>query len=471
MLFREAIVNVVGLRFLSENLDLRSPMGKRYLLDSKMMCCDKEIVAELNLVNQVSQVLDFDLDLISKIQNKLMQLRDIRGSVNNLRSNLVLDDVELFEIKMFALVAQEIAELQNERSKIVLEVPDLSQLIQLLDPQNTRIPSFHIYSIYSEELAQVRQELKMAKTENENWDSKIEELFNKAQEIETKVREDLCVRMSAYGNDLVKSLNQLAHLDLLIAKALQSKTWNFCCPEISREKTIYKEMFNPLVKHELLKQNKEYQAVDIQIEKSVCLITGANMAGKTVLLKTLALCQYLFQFGFYVPAKTAQIAIVDQILVSMNDEQSELSGLSSFASEMMTVSGMVDVAKKQNNVLILVDELARTTNPVEGLAIVNAVADIFYRNEVRSVITTHYSGLQACFRKLRVKGLDKDFEEQIITQKNINSYMDYSLVEDQNGEVPHEALRIASLLGINNEIIERAQNQLSVKASNNGIKI
>lgn len=471
MLFREAIVNVVGLRFLSENLDLRSPMGKRYLLDSKMMCCDKEIVTELNLVNQVSQVLDFVPDLISKIQNKLMQLRDIRGSVNNLRSNLVLDDVELFEIKMFALVAQEIAELQNERSKIVLEVPDLSQLIQLLDPQNTRIPSFHIYSIYSEELAKVRQELKMAKTENENWNSKIEELFNKAQEIETKVREDLCVRMSAYGNDLVKSLNQLAHLDLLIAKALQSKTWNFCRPEISREKTIYKEMFNPLVKHELLKQNKEYQAVDIQIEKSVCLITGANMAGKTVLLKTLALCQYLFQFGFYVPARTAKIAIVDQILVSMNDEQSELSGLSSFASEMMTVSGMVDVAKKQNNVLILVDELARTTNPVEGLAIVNAVADIFYRNEVRSVITTHYSGLQACFRKLRVKGLDKDFEEQIITQKNINSYMDYSLVEDQNGEVPHEALRIASLLGINKEIIERAQNQLSVKASNNGIKI
>lgn len=471
MLFREAIVNVVGLRFLSENLDLRSPMGKRYLLDSKMMCCDKEIVTELNLVNQVSQVLDFDPDLISKIQNKLMQLRDIRGSVNNLRSNLVLDDVELFEIKMFALVAQEIAELQNERSKIVLEVPELSQLIQLLDPQNTRIPSFHIYSIYSEELAQVRQELKMAKTENENWDSKIEELFNRAQEIETKVREDLCVRISAYGNDLVKSLNQLAHLDLLIAKALQNKTWNFCRPEISREKTIYMEMFNPLVKHELLKQNKEYQAVDIQIEKSVCLITGANMAGKTVLLKTLALCQYLFQFGFYVPARTAKIAIVDQILVSMNDEQSELSGLSSFASEMMTVSGMVDVAKKQNNVLILVDELARTTNPIEGLAIVNAVADIFYRNKVRSVITTHYSGLQACFRKLRVKGLDKDFEEQIITQKNINSYMDYSLVEDQNGEVPHEALRIASLLGINKEIIERAQNQLSVKASNNGIKI
>ena len=464
-MFREVVAHTSGLQFLMEDLDLRSPMGRRYLLDSKMMCCEKEIAAELTLVDRAVVALESNSDLIAKLQNKLAQLRDIRGSVNNLIGNLVLDDVELFEIKVFSLVVQEIEELQKGGKLNFLAVPDLSQLIRLLDPQNTKIPSFYIYDNYSEELAEARKELKLAKSKNGDSDLDIEVLFSKMQEIEAKVREELCTKISQFGAILANALSQLAHLDLLIAKAVQVSKWNLSKAQISEGKTLYTGMFNPMIKNELANQNKQYQAIDIDLEKSVCLITGANMAGKTVVLKTLALCQYLFQFGFFVPATAAQISIVDKVMISVGDEQSELNGLSSFASEMLNVSHMVKDSQNQNNVLILIDELARTTNPVEGLAIVNAVADIFYQGKIRSVITTHYSGLKSKFRKLRVKGLDKDLGANVITHKNINSYMDYSLVEDLEGEVPHEALRIASLLGIDKEIIERAQNHLDEEAS------
>lgn len=462
-MFRKIVAHTSGLQFLMEDLDLRSPMGRRYLLDSKLMCCKNEIATELNLVDQLVQILDLNSDLIFKIQNKLMHCRDIRGSVNNLLGNLVLDDVELFEIKVFALLAQEIVELQKEEKQSFLEISDLSELIRLLDPQNTKIPSFYIYDNYSEELAEVRKELKLAKGKNGESDVDIEVLFCKAQVIEATVREELCGKLSLHGINLANALNQLAHLDLLIAKAVQTRKWNLSKATVSEGNTAYKGMFNPMIKNELINQNKEYQAIDIELEQSVCCITGANMAGKTVVLKTLALCQYLFQFGFFVPATSAHISIVDEVMMSIGDEQSELNGLSSFASEMLNVSRMVKESKNRNQVLILIDELARTTNPVEGLAIVNAVADIFYERKIRSVITTHYSGLKSKFRKLRVKGLDKDLGANIITHKNINSYMDYSLVEDLEGEVPHEALRIASLLGIDKEIIERAQNQLASK--------
>ncbi len=456
-MFREVVAHTNGLQFLMEDLDLRSPMGRRYLLDSKMMCNEEEIAAELTLVDRTVEAIEVNPNLISKIQNKLAQLRDIRGSVNNLIGNLVLDDVELFEIKVFSLVVQEIEELQKEGKQNILAVPDVSQLIRLLDPQNTKIPSFYIYDNYSLELAEARKELKLAKSKNAD----LEAFFTKMKKIEGIVREELCTKISQYGNDLANALNQLAHLDLLIAKAVQVRKWSLNKAEISKGKNLYTGMFNPMIKNELANQNKEYQAIDIDLEQSVCLITGANMAGKTVVLKTLALCQYLFQFGFFVPAKSAQISIVDKVMISVGDEQSELNGLSSFASEMLNVSHMVKDSKNQNNALILIDELARTTNPVEGLAIVNAVADIFYQGKIKSVITTHYSGLKSKFRKLRVKGLDKDLGANVITHKNINSYMDYSLVEDLEGEVPHEALRIASLLGIDKEIIERAQNHLN----------
>jgi hypothetical protein len=458
-MFREVVAHIKGLQFLLDDLDLRSSMGRRYLLDSKMMRCEKEIAAELNLLDRTLEIGRLNPDLIAKIQNKVAHLRDIRGSVKNLIGNLVLDDVELFEIKLFALLAQEITELQKQENQLVLEIPDLKQVIRLLDPQNTKIPSFYIYDNYSEELAQARKELKLAKRSKD--DSDFEVLFVKMQGIEADVREELCTKISRYANDLEEALKQLAHLDLLIAKAAQAKKWDLSKPNISEKNTVYKGMFNPILKEELAKQNKEYQAIDIDLEQSVCVITGANMAGKTVVLKTLALCQYLFQFGFFIPARSAQISIVDQIMISVGDEQSEANGLSSFASEMLNVSRMVKDSKNQNQVLILIDELARTTNPVEGLAIVNAVADIFYQRKIRSVITTHYSGLQAKFRKLRVKGLDKDLAANRITKKNINTYMDYSLVEDLEGQVPHEALRIASLLGIDKEIIERAQSHLN----------
>ena len=112
------------------------------------------------------------------------------------------------------------------------------------------------------------------------------------------------------------------------------------------------------------------------------------------------------------------------------------------------------------NVLILVDELARTTNPTEGRAIVNAVAEIFNENQTLSIITTHYSGLNQDCRKLRVKGLDQEFKQGEINKNNINDYMDYSLIEDDASKVQHEALRIADILGINKQIIEKANKNL-----------
>lgn len=467
MQFRKAISEIKGLQYLTEKLDFKSPMGKRFLLDTEMLYSEIDLNVEFSLLEQFINLVKADSHTITAIQNELSHLRDIRGTVANLKVNLILDDVELFEIKSFTMHSQRILNLQREAKQEIIKLPNFVDLIKILDPQNSGIPSFYIYDDYSAELAEARKNLKVARSENGGSDNKLEDLFNKAHEIEQKVRENLCKQINSFVDSLGVALKQLAHLDLLIAKALQAVLMNFNRPCLIQGTTKYEGMFNPLIKNELQKENKKYQDIDIEIQKSVCLITGANMAGKTVVLRTLALCQYLCQFGFFVPAASAKISLVNKIMILVGDEQSELNGLSSFASEMITVSKMLQESKNNNNVLILVDELARTTNPVEGLAIVNALADIFYQNKIRSVITTHYSGLNSYFRKLRVKGLDKDFGNKVITQKNINSYMDYSLIEDNTGEVPHEALRIASLLGIDKEIVEGAKNQLNKKTSIN----
>ena len=78
-----------------------------------------------------------------------------------------------------------------------------------------------------------------------------------------------------------------------------------------------------------------------------------------------------------------------------------------------------------------------------------------------TLVTTHYSGLKSDCKRLRVKGLRQDLDKNThITPKNINNYIDYSLVEDTAGDVPQEALRIAEILDFDSEVLASARKFL-----------
>ena len=462
MLLRNIIPLINSLRFMVERLTLQSSLGKRFLLDSTFMIDSKSINNELNLIDSVLDILNSNnKGLINKLQIKLMQIRDINGSVNRISRNMVMDDVELFEIKSFALISKEIYDLQKQSEIEIINIPDLSTIISILDPNKSNIPSFYIYDIYSADLAEIRNQIKIEKAKEKADQHTLNNLHLKSEAIESSVREDLSKQIKEHITELLLAVNNIAHLDLIIAKAILAKEMSLTKPILSDNNWEYIEMFNPQIQDSLSKQKRQFQPVDINLNNSICFITGANMAGKTVILKTLALCQYLAQFGFFVPSQKAKIAIVNKIMISIGDEQSEEQGLSSFASEMLKINDMVAASQNKERVLILIDELARTTNPVEGRAIVNAVANIFLNNKTTSVITTHYSGLSKQCRKLRVKGLDKEIQPGVINKNNINDYIDYRLVEDEAGDVPHEALRIAQMLGINQNIIDGAKSELN----------
>jgi DNA mismatch repair ATPase MutS len=217
-------------------------------------------------------------------------------------------------------------------------------------------------------------------------------------------------------------------------------------------------LFNPLIKSYLVEQNRDFQAIDINLTQEPILITGANMSGKTIVLRTLALSQLMFQFGFYIPAKEASIKPVDEIILSIGDNQSETSGLSSFAIEILNVNEIIKKAKGGKIILALVDELARTTNPDEGKALVSAFVSIMKKFKTDSVITTHYSGILADCRRIRVKGLNSDLKNSPISAKSINDFMDYSLIEVDDDRVPMEAIRISKMLGVDDEFITLAGN-------------
>lgn len=472
MLLRNAITEIKGLHYLVEKLEIQSSLGKRHLLDSEFLVDQNLISTELDLVEGFVQLLNEEKgqELIEQLQVKLMQIRDIKGTINNTKNNRILDEIELFELKSFLLLEDKLRVLLNETPFIGLDFPNLESEIELLDPESRRVPSFYIYDAYSPKLAACRKELKQKKSQLKASIEKeasvliiqteVENLENNAEALEDEIRDRLSIVLSEKSSELEQALNQVAHLDILIAKAIQAQAYDLIKPIFGTENTIYEGIYNPQIKDILKKKTKDFQSIDINLQKSACLITGANMAGKTVVLRTLALCQYLAQFGFFVPAKHAEIQLVEQVMISLGDEQNELSGLSSYASEMVKVNQMIAAVKSGKEVLILIDELARTTNPYEGRAIVSAVIDILNANKVKSVITTHYSKLDVSCQKLRVKGLKRALLKDGVNKNNINDFMDYALIVDESGSVPQEALWIAEILGIDSEIISKAAEVL-----------
>ena len=447
MTFKSALEIDCGLRFMYDTLDIISPCGRKMLLEGEMMTTKREIDFHYRRLNEI-----YDKDC-TKIAHKLMCLKDIHTTLSRLENGAVLDDIELFEVKYLAIVSSEVLALLQEQNIVAVGLPHLRKVVEILDPDGVNIPSFYVYDSYSDELREVRKQIKAIQGNGEELpDDKRQQLavlLQRNADLELEIREMLSGRLREFAGDLSVALRNLSFLDILIAKAGQMKKLGLCFPVVVEDgETFYNGMFNPAVKDALVAKGKEYMPVDIEFEREPVTIIGANMGGKTVVLKSLALNQLLTQFGFGVAAHDCCVNLVDEVALCIGDDQSIEKGISSFAAEMMAINKVVLKIREGRNMLALVDEPARTTNPVEGTALVEGLLDVLGEIKGGFVLTTHYNILNGNVKRYRVKGL----------RDNI---MDYTLEVTHCGDVPHEAVAIAESLGIDPQWIECTKRNLN----------
>ena len=447
MTFKSALEIDCGLRYMYETLEVISPCGRKMLLGSEMMTGKREIDYYYSKLNEI-----YYRDC-TRIANKLMCLKDIQNTLSRLSEGAVLDDIELFEVKYLAIVSSEVLLLLEELRIKSVRLPVLEEVVKILDPDGLNIPSFYVYDTYHPELKEIRRQMRLLQGAGEELPKEKREelavLLQRNADIELEVRCGLSQTLRKFAADLTLSLRNLSFLDILIAKAEQMKRLGLCFPAVTEDgETFYNGMFNPAVKVAVEQQGREYVPVDISFEREPVTIIGANMGGKSVVLKSLALNQLLTQFGFGVAAHDCCVNLVEEVALCIGDEQSIVKGVSSFAGEILAIDAVIRKIRAERSLLALIDEPARTTNPVEGTALVEGLLEVIGKVRGGFVLTTHYNIGNESVKRYRVKGLR-------------DGVMDYTLEVTQCGDVPHEAIAIAENLGIDPKWIECTKRNLN----------
>lgn len=301
----------------------------------------------------------------------------------------------------------------------------------------------------------------------------MEDLNEKIETEEDRITEILSRKIAGYKEVLLKNCDIMGEFELALAKGIFAIKRKLVKPEIVQEHIIEFENGRNLQVEEILnKKGKEYCPISIRLEDGVTCITGANMGGKTISLKLSGQMAILAQYGFFVPAEKAKIGLSNYMQILIGDSQSVERGLSSFGSEMEELKEIFDHSKDRS--IILIDEIASGTNPIEGLALTKAVVDYLITKPYITLITTHFETVseKKGVINMQVRGLaDVDFallDREIKYAKRrdriniIAKYMDYRLFKvEETGTVPKDALNIAKMLGISTEIINGAKKYIN----------
>lgn len=439
--FKDIIKEFSHLRFVADSIVFCTSLGRERLLNSTLITQREPLEAEYEKIEELKN------KELREVKTILTQFRDIRGTISSLANHHVMNEIDLFELKYFSYHVN-LLHKQN-----IVKIEHLNDIFTILDPNYSAVVNFYIYDTYDNELALLRK-----KEQNE-------ENYLAICRREEVVRERLSVELYPFAERLKRVIERVAEIDLLIAKSDFHAKNKLVKPVLSEKygETKYKGIFNLY----LMSIVENYQKIDIDLIPSPTLITGANMSGKTMLLKTVALAQYMVQFGLYAPAAYCEISLVDEIFLSVGDSQKEEEGLSSYAAEILKVSHIIDKTDEKGRYLVLLDELARTTSPREGAAIVDSVTSLLKERGVMSLITTHYSSLQAGARCLRVNGFAEERISGKLTKDNISQFIDYSLAEvSSKNEQNSEAIRIAEILGVNNKLINKTKEFICTKRAN-----
>jgi DNA mismatch repair protein MutS2 len=272
--------------------------------------------------------------------------------------------------------------------------------------------------------------------------------------------------VAAEAEAIEQTVEALAHLDLIFARAKYAETIKATMPEVvafeksgagSGKQSSSAHPGSTIDLHQArhpLLDPKSVVPIDVQLgdDAFIIVITGPNTGGKTVSLKTVGLLALMAQCGMHLPvAEGSRLSVFDLICADIGDEQSIEQSLSTFSSHMTHIIHMLETVDDRS--LVLLDELGAGTDPVEGAALAQSLLTHLLQRKVTTLSTTHYAELKMyAYETPGVINASVEFDVETLAP---TYHLSIGLPGQSN------AFAIAERLGLPSPIVRRARSLIS----------
>ncbi len=289
--------------------------------------------------------------------------------------------------------------------------------------------------------------------ELKEFESKVLGAQERRLELEYQLFTDIRKKLAAESSRLLQSAQLLAKIDFLVCLSEVAQINRYRMPTVNDDEKIdIKEGRHPVIERSI--PSGKFVPNDVfldQTSEEVLIITGPNMAGKSTILRQTALIVLMAQMGSFVPAKSADIGVVDRIFTRVGAMDDLRRGQSTFMVEMNETANILNNATEKS--LVILDEIGRGTSTFDGLSIAWAVAeDLVKKNNkgVKTLFATHYHELTDLAKtEDRVKNYS-------IAVREWNDTIIFLHKLIKGGTNRSYGIQVAALAGVPDRVVQRA---------------
>ncbi|MGH7885580.1 MAG: DNA mismatch repair protein MutS, partial [Thermodesulfobacteriota bacterium] len=305
--------------------------------------------------------------------------------------------------------------------------------------------------------------------ELKEYEEKISTAEEKIVKIEAELFEYIRNKVSLESERVRASSGVIAEIDVLCSLAEIAERYDYVKPELTSDSEInLKDSRHPVI--ERIDFERSFVPNDVSLdtdENQFIVITGPNMAGKSTLIRQVALLVLMAQTGSFVPAKSAKIGIFDRIFTRVGASDNLTRGQSTFMVEMVETAHILRNATEKS--LVILDEIGRGTSTFDGMSIAWAVSEYLHDIGCITLFATHYHELaQLSETRQKVKNFNvlvKENKDEIIFLRKFvpgATSHSYGIQVARLAGVPNKVLNTAKKILIS---LEKLQSKLSESLS------
>ena len=286
-------------------------------------------------------------------------------------------------------------------------------------------------------------------------EEKILSAEDKSKALEADLFEQVREHLAQFADGIQRIATVISTLDVYQSLAQIAFTNGYVKPELDQGSTLEIIKGRHPVVERSLPVGEPFIPNDIRLDQQdeqIMIITGPNMAGKSIILRQTGLIVLLAQIGSYVPAERARIGLVDKIFTRVGASDNLAAGESTFLVEMNEAANILNNATEHS--LILLDEVGRGTSTFDGLSIAWALAEYLHNHvpvAAKTLFATHYhelNALESMYERIVNYNVQvREHEGKVVfLRKLVRGGADHSY-----------GIQVANMAGLPKELIQRAQ--------------